>query len=140
MNSPTHAIYQLVWMDSNTILTGNFDTTMRMVDIRTARDEAIWTDPYDASVYCLDYDGAFAVLCGMKYNFRVNLYDLRIPKRCIQMYFPSNKFSQYSPVHSLAADSSQLFVVTDHDLRILNFNCHGMDTKDYTYDLNKWLY
>lgn len=140
MNSPSKAIYQLAWMNSSTVLTGNFDTTMRMVDIRTSRDEAVWTDPYDASVYCLDYDGAYAVLCGMKYNFRVNLYDLRIPKRCIQMYFPSNKFSQYSPVHSLAADSSQLFVVTDHDLRILNFNCSGVETKDYTYDLNKWLY
>lgn len=140
LDSPSKAIYQLVWKDSSTILTGNFDTTMRMVDVRAACDVAVWTDPYDASVYCLDYDGGYAVLCGMKYNFRVNLYDIRVPKRCVQMYFPSNKFSQYSPVHSVAADSSQLFVVTDHDLRILNFNARGTETKDYTWDLNKWLY
>ncbi|XP_062561718.1 F-box/WD repeat-containing protein 4 [Armigeres subalbatus] len=140
LESPTKAVYQLLWRDYNTILTGNFDTTMRMVDIRTSSDAAVWTDPYDASVYCLDYDGAYAVLCGMKYHFRVNLYDLRVPKRCIQMYFPSNKFSQYSPVHSVAADSSQLFIITDNNLRILNFDVHGKETKDYTWDLNKWLY
>ncbi|KAL1379745.1 hypothetical protein pipiens_000482, partial [Culex pipiens pipiens] len=55
---------------------------MRLVDTRTAQDEAIWSDPYDASVYCLDYDGAYGVLCGMKQHFRVNLYDLRAPRRC----------------------------------------------------------
>ncbi|XP_055613746.1 F-box/WD repeat-containing protein 4 [Uranotaenia lowii] len=140
MESPSRAVYQLTWKDSNTILTGNFDTTFRVVDTRTNKDEAVWVDPYDASVYCLDYDGANAVLCGMKYNFRVNLYDLRVPKRCVQMYFSSKNVSHYSPVYSLASDCSQLFVVTDHDLRILNFDADSSQAKDYTSDLNTWLY
>ncbi|XP_058461774.1 F-box/WD repeat-containing protein 4 [Malaya genurostris] len=140
LNSPTRAVYQVMWKDSNTILTGNFDTTFRVIDTRTAQDESVWTDPYDASVYCFDYDGAYSVLCGMKYNFRVNLYDLRIPKRCIQMYFSSKKHSHYSPVYSIAADCSQLFLVTDHDLRVLNFDANNKEKKDYTYDLVNCLY
>ncbi|XP_055529981.1 F-box/WD repeat-containing protein 4 [Wyeomyia smithii] len=140
LNSSTRAVYHVLWKDSNTVLTGNFDTTFRVVDTRTSRDEAVWTDPYDASVYCLDYDGAHSVLCGMKYNFRVNSLDLRMPKRCIQMYFSSKMLSHYSPVYSLAADTSQLFIVTDHDLRILNFDADYADKKDYTYDLVKWYY
>ncbi|XP_058832993.1 F-box/WD repeat-containing protein 4 [Topomyia yanbarensis] len=135
LNSPTRAIYHVQWKDFNTILTGNFDTTFRVVDIRTGQDEAVWTDPYDSSVYCFDYDGAHAILCGMKHNFRVNLYDLRIQKRCIQMYFSTKKLSHYSPVYSLAADSSQLFLVTDHDLRVLNFDANHVEKKDYTFDL-----
>ncbi|XP_055628433.1 F-box/WD repeat-containing protein 4 [Toxorhynchites rutilus septentrionalis] len=140
LNSPTRAVYHVLWKDNNTLLTGNFDTTFRMVDTRTSKDQAVWTDPYDASVYCLHYDGSYGVLCGMKYNFRVNLYDIRMPKRCIQMYFSSKKRSHYSPVYSLAADSSQLFLVTDHDLRVLDFDVNMSERKDYTHDLVKWLY
>lgn len=139
LDSPTRAVYHVQWKDHNTLLTGNFDTTFRMVDIRTLRDQAVWTDPYDASVYCLTYDGAYGVFCGMKHNFRVNLYDIRVPKRCIQMYF-SKKHYQYSPVYSIAADHSQLFLVTDHDLRVLDFDVNKAEKKDYTYDLHKWLY
>ena len=65
--------------DDNIILTANFDTTFRIFDQRTNRDECIWSDPYDASVYCLEYDGLFGVVCGMKYHNRVNLYDIRVP-------------------------------------------------------------
>lgn len=140
LDSPSRAVYHLLWKDSTTILTGNFDTTLRMVDTRTCHDEAIWSDPYDASVYCLDYDGAYGVLCGLKQHFRVNLYDLRVPGRCVQMYFSSRKSTNYSPVYSLAADASQLFIVTDHDLRVLNFDADYAESKDYTYDLDRWFY
>uniref|UniRef100_A0A182RXG8 F-box domain-containing protein n=1 Tax=Anopheles funestus TaxID=62324 RepID=A0A182RXG8_ANOFN len=130
LNSPSMAVYDVLWMDEHCILSGNFDTTMRLVDTRTGSDEACWTDPYNASVYCLCYNGTYAVHCGMKYHHRANLYDIRVPNRCVQMYFPSKK-QQYSPVYSIATDCSQMFLVTDHNLRILNFDADWAVTKDY---------
>ncbi|XP_053665405.1 F-box/WD repeat-containing protein 4 [Anopheles marshallii] len=130
MNSPSMAVYDLLWIDEHCILSGNFDTTMRLVDTRTGNDEGCWTDPYNASVYCLSYNGTYAVHCGMKYHHRVNLYDIRVPKRCVQMYFPSKK-QQYSPVYRIATDCSQMFLVTDHNLRILNFDADWAAIKDY---------
>ncbi|XP_053674012.1 F-box/WD repeat-containing protein 4 [Anopheles nili] len=131
LNSSSMAVYDVLWKDEHCILSGNFDTTMRLVDTRTGNDEACWTDPYDASVYCLSYNGTHAVCCGMKYHYRVNLYDLRVPKRCVQMYFPSKKHNNYSPVYSIATDYSQLFLVTDRNLRILNFDADWAVVKDY---------
>ncbi|XP_035912646.1 F-box/WD repeat-containing protein 4 [Anopheles stephensi] len=131
LNSPSMAVYDVLWMDEHCILSGNFDTTMRLIDTRTGGDEACWTDPYNASVYCLSYNGTYAVHCGMKYHHRANLYDIRVPNRCVQMYFPSKKHNHYSPVYSIAADCSQMFLVTDHNLRILNFDADWAATKDY---------
>ncbi|XP_050074802.1 F-box/WD repeat-containing protein 4-like [Anopheles maculipalpis] len=131
LNSPSMAVYDVLWMDEHCILSGNFDTTMRLIDTRTGGDEACWTDPYNASVYCLCYNGTYAVHCGMKYHHRSNLYDLRVPNRCVQMYFPSKKHNHYSPVYRIAADCSQLFLITDHNLRILNFDADWAATKDY---------
>uniref|UniRef100_A0A8W7PV36 F-box domain-containing protein n=1 Tax=Anopheles coluzzii TaxID=1518534 RepID=A0A8W7PV36_ANOCL len=131
LNSPSTAVYDVLWKDEHCILCGNFDTTMRLVDVRTGNDEACWTDPYNASVYCLSYNGTYAVHCGMKYHYRTNLYDLRAPNRCVQMYFPLKKNSNFSPVYRIAADCSQMFVVTDHNLRILNFDADWAATKDY---------
>jgi F-box/WD-40 domain protein 4 len=131
-NSPSHAIYHILWKDEHCILTANFDTSLRIFDTRANKDMGIWFDAYDGSVYCLDYDGEYAVLCGMKYNFRVNLYDLRMPKKCVQMYFPSKKHTPYSPVYSIASDASQLFIVTDHDLRVHNFDADWAQIRDYS--------
>uniref|UniRef100_A0A182WCK9 F-box domain-containing protein n=1 Tax=Anopheles minimus TaxID=112268 RepID=A0A182WCK9_9DIPT len=130
LNSPTTAVYDVLWMDEHCILSGNFDTTMRLVDTRTGSDEACWTDPYDASVYCLCYNGTYAVHCGMKYHHRANLYDIRVPNRCVQMYFPAKK-NNYSPVYRIATDCSQMFLVTDHNLRIFNFDVDWAAIKDY---------
>ncbi|XP_058054508.1 F-box/WD repeat-containing protein 4 isoform X1 [Anopheles bellator] len=130
LNSQSLAVYDVVWKDDNCMLTGNFDDSMRLVDIRTGNDEACWRDPYNASVYCLSFNGGYAVHCGMKYHHRSNLYDLRVPNNCIQMYFPSKR-KHTSPVYGIAADLSQLFLVTDHNLRILNFDADWAAKKDY---------
>lgn len=52
LGSVTNSVYHVKWKDENVILTGNYDTTFRVFDCRTDRDEQIWVDPYDASVYC----------------------------------------------------------------------------------------
>lgn len=116
------------------MITGNFDTTLRLTDIRSNCDTQIWEDPYDASVYCLDYDGMNGIFCGMKYHHRVNLYDLRFPKKVVQMYFPRKlNFNQStSPAYAVASDCSELFIVTDHSLRILNFRTNYAEERDYS--------
>lgn len=71
----------------------------------------------------------------MKYHSRVNLYDLRIPNRYIQLYFPTMKHRYaygYSPAYSVVNDQSQLFIATDHNLRVLNFDADWAESKDYT--------
>lgn len=90
--SNASSIYDLQWKDNNVILTGHYDTTFRLFDIRTNCDELIWLDPYDLAIYSISYDGNFGVLCGMKYHCRVNLYDLRVPNKYIQLYFPKQRY------------------------------------------------
>uniref|UniRef100_A0A1L8DN95 Putative wd40 repeat in seven bladed beta propellers n=1 Tax=Nyssomyia neivai TaxID=330878 RepID=A0A1L8DN95_9DIPT len=136
LNSTSHAVYHILWRDPNTLLTANFDSTFRVFDIRTNTDAQIYEDPYDSSVYCLDYDDHFGVLCGMKYHGRVNLYDLRVTRRFIQMYYPSQMNSYGSPVYDIASDASQLFVVTDRNLRVFNFNADWAAYRDYSNVFN----
>lgn len=131
LNSNTISIYDLKLKDDNVIFTANFDTTFRMYDRRSNRDEAIWEDPFDSSFYCLDYDGLYAVLCGAKYHGRVNLYDIRVPGKYMQLYFPYRKRQSSSPVYSIACDSRYLFVATDHNLRVFDFKADCAVSRDY---------
>lgn len=137
LNSNTISIYDLKLKDDNIMFTANFDTSFRLYDRRTDCDEAIWEDPFDSSFYCLDYDGLYAVLCGAKYHSRVNLYDIRVPGKHMQLYFPQIKNSRRgidyrsSPVYSLACDSRYLFVATDHNLHVLDFKVDCAVSRDY---------
>lgn len=134
LNSPSTSVYSLLWTNEQTLLTANFDTTLRLFDCRSNKDEHIWSDPFDSSIYSLDFDGVYGAVCGMKMHSRVNLYDLRMPKRCVQMYYPLMRmFNGGSPVYSVATDSSQLFIVTDHNLRVLNFKIDATTTESRDY-------
>lgn len=134
--SDTSSIYDLQWKDNNVILTGHYDTTFRLFDCRSNRDEHIWLDPYDLAIYSISYDGNFGVLCGMKYHCRVNLYDLRVPNKYIQLYFPKQRFRGAkgisSPAYQVANDQSQLFIATDYNLRVLDFDANWAEPKDFT--------
>lgn len=136
LDSRSSSIYDVQWKDNNVILTGHFDTTFRVFDCRTNRDENIWLDPYDLAVYSISYDGNYGVLCGMKYHCRVNLYDLRVPGKYVQLYFPRARFrgsgEHSSPAYQVANDQSQLFIATDRNLRVLNFDADWAESKDYT--------
>lgn len=131
LESVTTAVYNLTWKDENIVLTANFDSTLRLTDIRTKRDQLIFQDIYDSSIYCLDYDGRNGVVCGMK-HFRVNLYDLRMPRRFVQMYFPKHTNFNRSPVYSISCDNSQLYIQTDTNLRILDFNSDHTKSRDFS--------
>lgn len=132
LNSRTGAVYDALWKDENCILTGNFDTTFRLYDCRSNRDEMIWEDPFDSSIYSLDYDGNYGVICGMKYNCRVTLYDLRVPEKFLQLYFPKMLQTEVSPAYSVAFDASQLFISTGYNVKLLDFDASWMISKDYS--------
>ncbi|CAD7005915.1 F-box/WD repeat-containing protein 4 [Ceratitis capitata] len=134
LNSNTLSIYDLLIKDEHVLFTGNFDTTCRMYDRRSNRDEAIFEDPFDSSFYCIEYDGLYALLCGAKYHSRVNLYDIRMPNKYQQLYFPRRSKrakNQSSPVYSLACDNRYLFIATDHNLRVFDFKESYAECKDY---------
>uniref|UniRef100_A0A1B0DE46 Uncharacterized protein n=1 Tax=Phlebotomus papatasi TaxID=29031 RepID=A0A1B0DE46_PHLPP len=136
LNSASHAVYHILWRDNFTLLTANFDSTFRVFDIRSYTDAQVYEDPYDSSIYCLDQDDHFGVLCGMKYHGRVNLYDLRVTKKFVQMYYPSQMNSYGSPVYDIASDATQLFVVTDRNLRLFNFDADWAVYRDYSNVFN----
>lgn len=60
MASQSSSIYDLYWKDDK-ILTGHYDTTFRLFDTRSNRDEHILQDSYDLAVYSISYDGNFGV-------------------------------------------------------------------------------
>lgn len=134
MNSRTTSIYSILWRDDSSILTANYDSTLRLHDMRTNADEMTWMDPFDSSLFSLAYDGLFGVVCGMSHHCRVNLYDLRQPREYVQMYHPlmtESKHSGGSPVYSIACDTTQLFIATDHNLRVLDFTANWAAARDY---------
>ncbi|XP_011205750.3 F-box/WD repeat-containing protein 4 [Bactrocera dorsalis] len=134
LNSNTLSIYDLLIKDENVLFTGNFDTTCRMYDRRSNRDEAIFEDPFDSSFYCVEYDGLYGLLCGAKYHRRVNLYDIRMPNTYQQLYFPrrSKKArNQSSPVYSIACDNRYLFIATDQNIRVFDFKEDCAESRDY---------
>ncbi|XP_055856338.1 F-box/WD repeat-containing protein 4 [Episyrphus balteatus] len=131
LNSKTFSIYDLKLKDDNVFFTANFDTTFRMYDRRVDADVGIWEDQFGSSIYCLEYDGLYAVLCGVKHHCRVNLYDIRMPEKCVQIYFPSARNGRSSPVYSIACDSRYLFVATDRNLRVLDFKADWAANRDY---------
>uniref|UniRef100_A0A6B2E8H9 F-box domain-containing protein n=1 Tax=Phlebotomus kandelakii TaxID=1109342 RepID=A0A6B2E8H9_9DIPT len=136
LNSTSHAVYHILWRDNFTLLTANFDSTFRVFDTRSNTDAQIYEDPYDSSIYCLDHDDHYGVLCGMKYHGRVNLYDLRVARKFVQMFYPSQMNSYGSPVYDIASDATQLFVVTDRNLRLFNFDADWAAYRDYSRVFN----
>lgn len=132
LGSKTHSVYNMLWRDEQTILTAHYDSSMRLFDMRTNCDEFSWLDPYDSSVFTLDYDGMYGVVCGMSYHSRVIMYDLRKPNAFVQMFYPAmDGRNRGSPVYSLVCDASQMFLATDHNLRVLDFNTDWASQRDY---------
>lgn len=139
LNSNSFSIYDLKVKDDNILYTGHFDTTTRVFDRRTDSDEIIFVDPFDSSAYCIEHDGNFALLCGTKHHSRVNMYDIRVPNRVTQIYYPGKtKRKDSSPVYSLCCDSRYLFIATDVNLRVFDFKADWAEVKDYSNIISKW--
>lgn len=118
------------------MLTANYDSTLRLFDLRSNADEMTWMDPYDSSLFSVAYDGLHGVVCGMSHHCRVNLYDLRQPRNFVQMYYPSltgepSSNGRGSPVYSVSCDMTQLFIATDHNLRVFDFTADWATERNY---------
>lgn len=141
LNSRTTAVYDLRWLDANVLLTANYDSTCRLHDLRANADVCTWMDPYDAAVYTLEHDGQYGVLAGMSAHCRVNMYDVRQTRAPVQMIYPRMEGHRCggrsawkdsgSPVYGLACDQTQLFIATDHNLRVLDFETWWAQVRDY---------
>lgn len=129
LNLRTVSVYSVLWRDTNSLLTASYDSMLRLFDLRTNAVEMVWMDPFDSAMFTMAYDGLHGVVCGMNYHCRVNLYDLRQPRHFVQMYYP--KMDRGSPVYSLVCDSTQLFVATDHSLRVLDFSANWAVERNY---------
>lgn len=79
----------------------------------------------------MTYDNLYGILCGVRHG-RITLYDLRVPEKAVQLYYPKTEQRYLTPIYSIAADSTQLFATTGYNLRILNFDVDFAVTRDYS--------
>lgn len=49
--SDSTSIYDMQWKDNNVILSGHYDTTFRLFDLRTNCDEHIWVNLVQIPVF-----------------------------------------------------------------------------------------
>lgn len=100
------------------LLTGGYDTYVRMWDTRIQQCVIQWEEPYDSAIYCLKSDGHNAIVTGTARYGMVRVWDKRKTQH-VQMYYTAR---DSSPVYSLAFDSAHLYVALDRSIKMLDFN------------------
>lgn len=113
-------VFDIVWETPHVLLTGSYDTYVRMWDIRSGQCVRSWSDPYDAAIYSLATDYYWTVIAGTAVHGRVTLWDKRL-SNCVQMYFMS-KSKDSGPVYSVDFDPEYMFVALDSSLHVLDFS------------------
>lgn len=88
-----------------------------------------WTDPTDATVYCISTDYSYTMVSGTQYNGKAVLWDQREPKY-MQLYFMNFRRTS-SPVYSISFDSSHLYGATDRQLVEFTFSGYNNRQRDY---------
>lgn len=124
----------LVWENSDCLLSCGYDTYIKKWDLRTGKCVASWADPTDATVYCLSSDYKHTMLSGTQYNGKSVLWDQR-HRKYIQLYF-MNFRSTSSPVYSISFNSTHIYGATDRQLVEFSFLGNHKEIKDYRYMIN----
>ena len=126
-------IIDMKWKDDNTLLTCGYDTHVRRWDLRTGACEQSWEDPYQSTVYCLDTDRQCTIITGTQSHGRCTLFDTR-HKKYVQLYFMESckRRGHSSPAYCVSFDATQLFVVTDRNLNLLDFSSKGAKIRNYS--------
>ncbi|XP_043267589.1 F-box/WD repeat-containing protein 4 [Venturia canescens] len=123
-------IYDMLWENSNILLTCGYDTCVRKWDTRTGSCVATWSDPTDAALYCLSSDYRFTIVTGTQYNCKAVLWDQRMTKY-VQLFFLTNVGRKSSPLYSISFDSSSFYGATDRRLIELTFSGYDYCENDY---------
>lgn len=70
-------ILDVKWETPQVFWTGGYDTCLRRWDLRMNVCAQHWEDPYQATVYCLDYDNSCTAITGVQNHGRAVLWDTR---------------------------------------------------------------
>lgn len=126
------------WLGGHTVTAAGYDCAARVWDLRCGRAaQATWIEPHGDAVYSLAWDGRHALVGGAARHGRCTLWDLRRPRRYVQMYHthrPTAR-SRSSPVYSVAVDAGELWAALDTCLALLDFAAPTSDTPVRNYDL-----
>ncbi|KAG7200608.1 hypothetical protein KM043_001166 [Ampulex compressa] len=120
-------ILDMIWDNPQILLTCGYDTYIRKWDMRIGACVSSWSDPTDATIYCISTDFHHTMVTGTQYNCKAVLWDQR-QRHCVQLYFLDEVSS---PVYSIAFDSSHLYGATDRHLVELKFSGYSYPETDY---------
>ncbi|XP_046649980.1 F-box/WD repeat-containing protein 4-like isoform X2 [Daphnia pulicaria] len=113
-------VYDMHFESPNELLTGDFNSALRLWDLRTQSNVSVWDDPHDSAINCIATDNNMTILTGTAAHGGVRLWDKR-QTRCVQLYFVKPELR--SPVYCLDFDSSELYVALDSS--VLGFDFSG---------------
>ncbi|XP_054718488.1 F-box/WD repeat-containing protein 4-like isoform X2 [Uloborus diversus] len=95
----------------NTFLSGSYDTSIRLWDVRDPRKSVLtWTEPFDNTIYCVTSDHHVTILSGANRSSMVHFWDKRHSN---MVNFHCEKAVKFSPVYSIAFDACQEYVAYD---------------------------
>ena len=89
----------------------------------------VWEDPYDSTVYCMQWDGNNALLSGTSRHGVIHLWDMRTTTKCVQTFYVGKKKSGgNSPVYSLAYSQSLTYAALEDGVYALDFTNQTSNT------------
>ncbi|OWF38310.1 F-box/WD repeat-containing protein 4 [Mizuhopecten yessoensis] len=113
-------VFDLKFESPNLLLTGGYDTILRLWDMRTFTCVSEWEEPFDYAIYCIQSDNNMTMFTGTARSSMTRLWDKRKTKP-VSLYHPPAR-KRDSPVYSLAYDTSHLFVALDLSIHRLDFS------------------
>ncbi|XP_043266074.1 F-box/WD repeat-containing protein 4-like [Colletes gigas] len=122
-------ILDMIWDNPQILLTCGYDTYIRKWDLRTGTCVCSWSDPTNATVYCLSSDYRYSMVSGTQFNCKAVLWDQR-QRGYIQIYF-MDLCRMTSPVYCLSFDSTHLYGAMDQHL--VEFTFSGYSYKEANY-------
>ncbi|OXU29066.1 hypothetical protein TSAR_015181 [Trichomalopsis sarcophagae] len=132
MNHPWRqgaGILDMVWDSPHILLTCGYDTCIRKWDLRVNKCVGVWSDPTDATIYCISSDYNYTMVTGTQFNCKAVLWDQRRPQY-VQLYF-MNLRRMSSPIYSVSFDSSHLYGATDQNVIEVKFSGEPNVKKNY---------
>jgi len=112
-------VYDVHFESPNEVLTADFNSALRLWDLRTETNVCVWKDPYDSAINCIASDNNVTMMTATATHGGIRLWDKR-QRRCAQLYFVRPDLR--SPVYSLDFDSSELFSALDTSVLALDFS------------------